>query len=245
MKSPGNDQSSLPLLRNFKLKALVCLAPPSGRTWKTTSHLPFTELALFYFWIVQLLSCNWINTASLCMKRATVVYKHWSLVLLESEPAQNQLRKTGAHPDESHINLVWSLSLVRQIPCCAKNTWRGDTEKDACIVPQRGGMMHSMPLTAELTRKPHSCKLPHFTLSKGAKEKTKTDFFDFWENFSHGSIKQSTCTYHTLYSFYEMLLPRLASFFLFFCCQGQLSCRLVLLCANACMMLTAISTEER
>lgn len=62
--------------------------------------------------------------------------------------------------------------------------------------------MHSVPHTAGLTMKPHYCKLPQFTLSKGAKmdkTTTKKDSFNFWETSSHGLIKLSTCTYHKLY----------------------------------------------
>lgn len=65
----------------------------------------------------------------------------------------------------------------------------------------RGGVVHSVPHTAGLTMKPHYCKLPQFTLSKGAKmdkTTTKKDSFNFWET-SHGLIKLSTCTYHKLY----------------------------------------------
>lgn len=64
------------------------------------------------------------------------------------------------------------------------------------------GVMHSVPHTAGLTMKPHYCKLPQFTLSKGAKmdkTTTKKDSFKFWETSSHGLIKLSTCTYHKLY----------------------------------------------
>lgn len=50
-----------------------------------------------------------------------------------------------------------------------------------------GDVTRSMPHTAGLTWKPHQCKLPHFTLSKGAKK----DSSDIWENYFHGSIKQS------------------------------------------------------
>lgn len=46
------------LFYTSEIQALVCLAPPSGQTPYTTSHLPFTELALLYSWIVQLLSRN-------------------------------------------------------------------------------------------------------------------------------------------------------------------------------------------
>ena len=137
---------------------------------------------------------------------------------------------------QSKPNLALSvevLSQVQHVPCCAKNTWRGEMY----VLCRRGGVMHSMPHTAGLTRKPHYCKLPHFTLSKGAEK--KKDSFDVWENFSHGSIKQSTRTYHTYYipyMFYEMLLPSDGSLKLFFC-KGLFCCG-VLLSVNACMMLT-------
>lgn len=91
---------------------------------------------------------------------------------------------------------------------CAKSTWktasgmftlchRGGVE--VCL--GGGGVVHSVPHTAGLNMKPHYCKLPQFTLSKGAKmdkTTTKKDSFNFWET-SHGLIKLSTCTYHKLY----------------------------------------------
>lgn len=73
----------------------------------------------------------------------------------------------------------------------------GEGEEGCMYCATEGGVMHTVPHTAGLTRKPHYCKLPHFTLSKGAtttkkkkrKRTKKTNSYDFWENFSHGSIK--------------------------------------------------------
>lgn len=136
------------------------------------------------------------------------------------------------------------------IPCCAKNTQRGQT--GMCVLCHRGGGWCTQSrITAGLTRKPHYYKLPHFTLSVGARK----DQFDFWENFSHGSIKQSTSTYHTLYSLHVLWnltvnswLFRHSLLLLQFFCKGQFCCGVppdLLLSADACMMLTAVSTEER
>lgn len=60
------------------------------------------------------------------------------------------------------------------------------------VLCHRGGcVMHWMPHTAGLTRKPHYCKLPHFTQSKGAKKKKKKTS---GQTFLMVGLKQSTCT---------------------------------------------------
>lgn len=112
--------------------------------------------------------------------------------------------QSRSNPEPSVEYLSW----VQQVfTLCQK--YLENCKRDVHIVPQRrgggvfgrGGVVHSVPHTAGLNMKPHYCKLPQFTLSKGAKmdkTTTKKDSFNFWET-SHGLIKLSTCTYHKLY----------------------------------------------
>lgn len=95
---------------------------------------------------------------------------------IQSKPNLGLLIEVLSHVEQAHA--------VPKIP--------GEVKVGCMCCATEGGMMHSIPRTAGLTRKPHYCKLPHYTLSKGAK-KTKKDKFDL-ENLSYGSIKQSTCT---------------------------------------------------
>ncbi len=87
-------------------------------------------------------------------------------------------------------------------------------EKEGCsYCATEGGVMHSMPHTAGLTRKPHYCKLPHFTLSKGAKKKDKKKKKK--THLTSGktflmvrlSSQHALTTHYIPYMIYEMLLP--------------------------------------
>lgn len=103
----------------------------------------------------------------------------------------------------------------------------GEVKEGCSYCATEEGDMHSVPHTAGLSRKPHYYKLPHFTLSKGAKK--KKDSFDVWENFSHGSSQHALTTHYIPYMFYEMLLPSdgslKTSLLLFhFFRKGQLCC---------------------
>lgn len=108
---------------------------------------------------------------------------------------------------QSKPNLALSvevLSQVQHVPCCAKNTWRGKCTYCAA----EGGVMHPVPHTAGLTRKPHYCKLPHFTLSKGATNNKKTHLTSGKTFLMVRLRSQHTFTTHYIpYMFYEMLLP--------------------------------------
>lgn len=89
--------------------------------------------------------------------------------------------------------------------------------KEGCMYcATEGGVMHSVPHTAGLTWKPHYCKLPHFTLSKGAKKidkKIKT-------HLTSGNIflmvrlssQHALTTHYIPYMFYEMLPQSHGSF---------------------------------
>lgn len=153
------------------------------------------------------------STRPVCVWKGHCGDKHYCLVFFFfflSNPTQNQLWKTGGRPVEVQPGAVGrifvpsstSFHAVPKVPgklqagcshCATEEGWR-------CVLG--GGVMHSVPHTAGLTMKPHYCKLPQFTLSKGAKmdkTTTKKDSLNFWETSSHGLIKLSTCTYHKLY----------------------------------------------
>lgn len=68
----------------------------------------------------------------------------------------------------------------------------------------RGGVVHSVPHTAGLNMKPHYCKLPQFTLSKGAKmdkTTTKKDFswFDKAVDMHLSQTISLVCSYEMLH----------------------------------------------
>lgn len=66
------------------------------------------------------------------------------------------------------------VSQFQQVILCCKLSDRA--EWGVCVVPQRDGKPH----TAGLPMKPHSSKLPQYSLSTVASTET---FFDLWDNF--------------------------------------------------------------
>lgn len=116
----------------------MCLAPSSGWTRYTQqSRFPLTLLALFL--TSGLSSCfsrNWINMASLCYERATVVINTSVLFFKKATWPKTSCEKQVVVQSKPNLALsVEVLSQVQHVPCCAKNTWRGG---NVCIVPQRG-----------------------------------------------------------------------------------------------------------
>lgn len=87
----------------------------------------------------------------------------------------------------------------------------GEGKEGCTYCATEGGVMHSMPHTAGLTRKPHYCKLPHFTLSKGAKRKRKEKKTPLTSGKTFLMVRlrsqHALTTHYISYMFYEMLLP--------------------------------------
>lgn len=103
---------------------------------------------------------------------------------------------------------------------CQKYLERGEERCMYCAT--EGGVMHTVPHTAGLTRKPHYCKLPHFTLSKGAtttkkKKRTKKETTHMTSGKTFLMVRLSSqhalTTHYIPYMFYEMLLQSHSSFF--------------------------------